>query len=155
MAAYGAYGAGSAPAENLRVKIAEQVTTFNSTLMRLTNDLVARYPQDPQIARAQRRISLAIGGIPLTIMDIVGPYLWKYRAEICNGEEEFFLKNSYDSELSESEDSEKADIAAYIIPKVKDAWKEADPAEKKAYTETVQNLLDAYTEYLVLKIEEN
>ncbi len=151
--AYGAYGAGAAPVESPRAKLTRHVNEFNSTLKRLTVDLVTRYPDDPKIARAQKRINLAIDASPVTIIEIVGPYLWKYRKEICTGQAEFFMTNDYDTELQESEDAEKADIAAYIIPKVKDAWRAAKQPERDAYTETVQDLLDSYMEYVALTME--
>ena len=154
VASVASYGYGAAPPSNPRTALAVQVECFNSILKKLTCDLVVRYPADAKIDRAKKRIMLAIDIDPILILDMVGPYLYKFRDGIYAGDADFFIENDYDAELRESVDADKADITAYIIPKVKTAWGDSGPVDRAAYTETVQALLDAYIEYLSLKLAE-
>jgi len=129
------------------------VEEFNSILKKLTCDLVIRYPNDATIARAKKRIMLAIDIDPVFIITNVGPYLFKYKDEIYAEDSEFFMENDYDADLKASADAESADLSAYIIPKVKMSWRESGPAEQAAYLSIVQNLLDAYLDYLAVTMK--
>lgn len=131
---------------------AEQVESFNGVLKALACDLVVRYPTDPKIDRAKKRIMLAIDTWPVWIIDTIGPILYGYRDAIYAADETFFLQNSFDAEFEGSVDMEKVDYVTYIIPKVKGAWAEANPSDKDAYKEKVLDLLDAYVEYLSHKL---
>lgn len=124
------------------------VEDFNRILKKLACELVTRYPSDATIARAKKRIMLAIDMDPIFIITTVGPYLYKYKEGIYANDGDFFIENDYDVELKESVDAERADLTSYIIPKVKTAWKESDDAGRGVYMETVQTLLDQYLEYL-------
>lgn len=133
-------------------RIVAHVEDFNGILRRLTADLAVRYPADATVDRAKKRIMMAIDVDPVFIIDNVGPYLYQYRNEIYAGDTAFFVTNSYDAELKQSVNAEKADLVSYIIPKVKEAWGVVGPEQQAAYLDTVQTLLDAYVEYLTLKV---
>lgn len=124
------------------------VNEFNGILKSLTTDLVRLYPQDPVIDRAKKRIFMAIDMTPMFVIGEVGPVLYEYRDQIYAKNEEFFMENDYDKEIRASVDAEKRDLSAYIIPKVKEAWRDADSAEKDQYTEIAVDLLDSYMDYL-------
>jgi len=147
--AYAAPATRAAPSANQIVVHAEE---FNGILKRLTCDLAVRFPTDATIARAKKRVLLAIDVEPLAVINTAGPYLYDYREQIYAGDDQFFIENDYDAELKQSVDSEKADLTAYIIPRVKEAWGAAGEAEKASYLDTVQALLDAYVEYLAAKL---
>jgi hypothetical protein len=138
----------------MRAAKVAHIEDFNGVLKKLTCGLVVRFPADPSIARAKKRIMLAIDLDPVFIIEAIGPYLYEYRDQVYAGNDSFFLANDYDAELRDSVDPEKAGLAAHIIPKVKQAWASAPAAEQAVYTETVQTLLDSYVEYLALKLQE-
>lgn len=137
----------AAPPEGTLVEYVEE---FNTILKKMTCELAVRYPGDATISRAKKRILLALDLDPIRIVDTVGPYLYKYRAEVYAGDDAFFMENDYDSELRADAGSEKVDLAAYIIPKVKTAWGESDAAQREGYKQVVQSLLDVYLDYLAL-----
>jgi len=123
---------------------------FNSIIKKLILELSILYPSDTTIRQIKKRIFLIIDIDPIRIIDIVGPYLYKYREKIYAGDSDFFTKNDYDAELNYAEDIEKANIAAYIIQKVKIAWVKSDFDQKESYKNIIQTLLDIYLEYLIL-----
>lgn len=131
--------------------LATYVEEFNRILKKMACELAIRYPSDASIDRAKKRILLAIHADPFSIIGAVGPYLFKYREGIYAGAADFFIENDYDAELKQSVNAEKADLASYIIPKVKTAWTESDADQREAYKATVQGLLDVYLEYLAVK----
>jgi hypothetical protein len=122
------------------------VDVFTGIIRRLVIDLSTRYPNDAVVYRAKRQIVLAISLDPIRIVKTVGHRLYQYRDQIYAGNDEFFV---HDEELERFARS-KTDEAAYIIPKIKEAWGVAGEAEKVAYREIVKDLLDAYVEYQTL-----
>jgi hypothetical protein len=88
---------------------------------------------------------------PLFVIDAVGPYLYSYREQIYNLDENaeaFFLENDFDTELKASVNQEKADMVSYLIPKAKECARTLPPNEKEEYKALVVSLLDDYIEYL-------
>jgi len=143
----GAYaGYVSAPTTDLAALVEE----FNRILKRLTCGLAAKYPADPAIDRARKRMTLATDVSPESIIDAVGPYLYAYRKQVYEG---FSTKNDYIAELQKTVSAEKAGPASDIILKVAEAWGASATPEERAYRELVQSLLDVYLEYLALKVE--
>jgi hypothetical protein len=125
------------------------VEAFVSTLRTLTADLVRRRPEDATIWRANRRILTGISVDPLAVVRAVGPYLFKYREQIYNFDEDveaFFLENDYDDELMAGVERDKVDLAAYIIPVVKQIARDLPREDKQPYVDAVVELLDVYIE---------
>lgn len=134
-------------------KINSHISEFNRILKRLTCKLATYYPSDATIYRVKERILTSMSMMPLSIIDEVGPHLYKYRYEIYAENTNFFIENDYDSELkrnANSNNSEKINLVSYVIPKVKEAWRASDEMERSDYQETVQDLLDIYVNYLIL-----
>lgn len=130
----------------------ESIEVFAATLRTLTNDLVQRRPNDATIWRAHRRITTGISIDPLGVVNTVGPYLYKYRDQIYNFDsnvEEFFMANNFDTELMEGVEQERVDLAAYIIPVVKEIARDLPREEKQPYIDAVVNMLDHYLEIKV------
>jgi hypothetical protein len=126
----------------------DHVERFNHTLKVVTRDLALRFPNDAVIFRAQRRVMTVIGVNPVFVIETAGPYLYKYRAQMYGNDEEFFLDNSYDTELKEDGVQERVDMVSYIIPKAKECARGLAPAEKEEYKQMIISLLDDYIEYI-------
>jgi hypothetical protein len=131
-----------------RQALLAHVESFNHGLKVLTRDLARRHPADATIFRAQKRIMAVIAVSPLFVIDTVGPYLYRYREQIYQGAEAFFIENSFDAELKACIDQEKADMVSYIIPRAKECARALPADEKEQYKELVVALLDDYLEYL-------
>ena len=130
----------------------EYVNGFCHTIKVITTDLMRRFPEDPIVYRAHKRIVTIIGIDPKLVIDICGPYLYQYRDKIYSDDVDesssFFIENEYDREIKESSGGEKLELAKYIIPKMKECALTLPYDEKKQYKEFASNLLDDYIEYL-------
>jgi hypothetical protein len=129
----------------------EFVESFNHNLKVLARDLAKQFPNDAMVFRAQKRAMTVIAVDPLFVIDAVGPYLYSYREQIYNLDENaeaFFLENDFDAELKASVNQEKADMVSYLIPKAKECARALPPNEKEEYKALVVSLLDDYIEYL-------
>ena len=130
----------------------EHIHGFCNTLKIISTDLMRRFPQDPIVYRAHKRIITIIGIDPKLVIDICGPYLYQYRDKIYSDDVDesssFFIENEYDKEIKENTGGEKLELAKYIIPKMKECALTLPYDEKKQYKEFASNLLDDYIEYL-------
>lgn len=127
------------------------VVAFNTTLRKLTNDLVSQFPNDAVVHRIKKRVHLAISEAPVDVIEEVGQVLYGYQEQIYDSNTAFFLDSDYKKDLSESVNQEKMGMAEYILPKVKEAWKKSQSSTKKFYMSSVQSLLDDYVDYLCLR----
>jgi hypothetical protein len=132
------------------------VDAFNHDLRVLVRDLAARHPGDATIYRAQRRVMTVTELDPMFVIRDVGPYLYTYRAQIYAmetdpaGIEAFFMENSFDAELRQSVNQDKADLVRYIIPKAKACAAGLSLDEKGQYRDIVVRLLDNYLDFVAL-----
>jgi hypothetical protein len=128
------------------------VDSFCHTIKIITTDLMRRFPEDPVVYRAHKRIITIIGIDPKAVIDICGPYLYQYRDKIYSEDVDesssFFIENDYDREIKENTGGEKLELAKYIIPKMKECAVSLPYDEKKQYKDFASNLLDDYIEYL-------
>jgi hypothetical protein len=132
---------------------AELVDKFNRSVKTLAIDMVKHFPQDAQVYRIKERITLSSNVTPMFIIETMGPYLLKYREQICRGDHDFFISNSYDADLRDAVDEEKADMVNYLMPKLKDAFVGKSDDEKVSYMEAVQDMLDYYLDLILIRKE--
>ena len=82
----------------------EHIHGFCNTLKIISTDLMRRFPQDPMVYRAHKRIITIIGIDPKLVIDICGPYLYQYRDKIYSDDVDesssFFIENDYDREIT-------------------------------------------------------
>jgi len=126
------------------------IDRFTTGLKLLTRSLTTRCPNDATIWRAEKRIMTGIALDPLFVVNTVGSYLYKYRDEIVNfndDTERFFMQNDFDDELKAGVDSEKVDLTAYIIPRAKEIARDLSAQEKQELIDIVTDLLADYTDY--------
>jgi hypothetical protein len=123
------------------------LAAFNRIVKIFATTLGKQFPQDAFVARAQKRINLAVEADPVYILDNVGAYLVKYNKEIDGGDEKFFLENDYDAELRAGVKEEKVAEVKIIMPKIKDAWKTLDDKTKESYKRHVKEMLGHYLDY--------
>jgi len=139
-----------AVARNALVGHAER---FNHNIKVLVRDLARRFPKDPLIDRAHKRVATAVDLSPLFVIDLVGPYLFSYRSQILGGRPEdvdqFFAENTFDAEIRASVDQDRVDLVTYILPKAKECARGFPAEQKRQYLELVAEMLDDYLEYRV------
>ena len=132
----------------------EYVNSFCQTIKIIATDLTRRFPNDPMVYRAHKRIITIIGLDPKMVIDVCGPYLYEYRDKIyaddVDESSSFFVENDYDREIKNSSGGEKLELAQYIIPKMKECALTLPLDEKQQYKDLSVNLLDDYIEYIAL-----
>lgn len=138
------------------MEITLAVEEFSQHLKTVTRKLAQQYPNDATIYRADKRIMSAIATLPVTVVDMVGPQLYKYRNEIYAVHDDaskahIFLDNDFGEDLAACKDGEKVDLALYIIPKLKEHARSLPAEAQKEYMATVVQMLDAYVDYLYHK----
>ena len=130
----------------------EYVNNFCQTVKIISTDLMKRFPNDPIVHRAHKRIITIISIDPKLVIDMCGPYLYQYRDKIYSEDVDesssFFIENDYDKEIKENSGGEKLELAKYIIPKMKECALSLPLEEKKQYKDFVSSLLDDYIEYI-------
>lgn len=90
------------------------------------------------------------------ILKYVGVYIWKYKEDIKNTNEEFFLNNNFqddiDAHYNNSKDSKfsKAEVN-HIFSILKTMYPKLNDGEKKTIWTHVGNLLKCYAEYTLCK----
>lgn len=131
--------------------LTDYVESFTRRIKRLILLMHEKMPNDPLVRRIKERVLLAIDLFPVGVVNETGYWLFEYREKIYAGETKFFLDSDYDREICESVDIEKANLAAGIIPKIKEQARTLDADGRRHYLGEVQALLDDYLEYLALK----
>ena len=130
----------------------EHIHNFCHTIKVITTDLMKRFPNDPIVYRAHKRIITIIQIDPKLVIDMCGPYLYQYRDKIYSDDVDesssFFIENEYDKEIKEASGGEKLELATYIIPKMKECAVSLPLEEKAQYKDFATSLLDDYIEYL-------
>lgn len=133
----------------------KHIESFNRNLKLLVVNLVNMYPTDSKIRNAKNKIFLAINFSPVQVVEKTGRNLFKYKDHIYDlndGSEEFFMENSFEEDvvISSEGDSEKTELAEYIIPKLKECAKSMKDEDKQKYKKIVVEMLDDYIEFMTL-----
>ena len=130
----------------------EHINNFCHTIKVISTDLMRRFPNDPMVYRAHKRIITIINIDPKLVIDVCGPYIYEYRDQIYADDisetTTFFVENDYDREIKENTGGEKLELAKYIIPKMKECALSLPPDEMQQYKDLSTNLLDDYVEYI-------
>ena len=125
----------------------DYLESFLRSIKQLTVALSRMSPDDATIWRVKERVISACDLFPVTVLQDVGAYLYKFRKQIYDNDEKFFIDRAYDDELSKSEDSTKAESLKYLIPKIKEMWLKMNKIDRKELMSQVAKLLDDYLEY--------
>jgi len=127
---------------------------FNRNIKQIARDLAKHFPNDAVVARLLKRINLASMFDETALITMIGPNLYKQRDRIYSDDpasEEFALSYAFDAEIGEV-DAEDGETARHLVPLVQGHLRSVSAAEKKAYKEATQKLLDDYVEYLALSL---
>jgi hypothetical protein len=132
--------------------LAQCTVRFNSVLKQIANNLTVYFPKDDIVIRAKKRVRLAIDQFPVWVIKEVGSHMYKYRKQILAKDMNFFIKNNYDEEMEENvrNNPETAGYSAYLMPRVKDAWKASKESERADYYTKILKMLKGYIDFMTL-----
>lgn len=126
----------------------EAVDSFNKKVKLLATDLKTSFPANVDVALAHKRITLAVSEFPYYAISAVGAYLYTYREQIGGGDEEFFLKKTFEKELNEGVDPQKIDMVKTLMPLLKQKFVSLGKTDREKYMKTVNEMLDYYLVFM-------
>ena len=89
---------------------------------------------------------------PNGIVEVAGPYIWKYREQIKNKDANFFLHNTFENDIINSQggvaEITPIDDITVILNKCKLTWHTFQKIEQDTIMKHVQNLLRSYATYV-------
>lgn len=122
----------------------DYIRTFNKHVISLIDFLAKKSPRDKDIAdRLKQRLTLARRISEDAIIREAGDYLYKYRKEILNRDEQFFVTKDI---LSENGVSDQ--FAIEIFGKIKNIYAISNVADKDYAYEIILQMLICYMEFL-------
>lgn len=134
--------------------LASHAENFNRNIKLIARDLAKHFPNDAVVARLLKRINLASMLDGTALIMAIGPNLYKHRDRIYSNDpatEDFALSYAFDAEIGDA-GAEAAETARHLVPLVQGHLRAVSAAEKKAYRETSQKLLDDYVEFLAISL---
>jgi hypothetical protein len=140
--------------KDLRASMDSACKLYNNNLNQLTNVASHKNPDDESIAKI-REILRAILAADETIVIIQsGTYIWKYREQIANKEESFFLAQDFKDDIAiakkqtyNNKDFSDNEIAT-VMNSIKKMYTTMSAAEKEVVWRHVMELLKSYAQYL-------
>lgn len=126
---------------------------FNEKIHQVASIVEAGSRGDPVVTQNLRRVRLLLGELPYAALDIAGPYLLKYAAEInllaeaTPEGDAWFLDKDFKEDLAASKDPDRQRDTAELIPRLRRFAQETPFAERGPIREVVVDLLDIYVDY--------
>ena len=96
----------------------ECVNIFNTKLREFISDLISVYPLDEDLKKFKTSIHVLLLISDNKIMKLYNDYVYtKYKTQIFNKDEEFFMKHDYKDEVNNTEES--YEFTEKLIDKIK------------------------------------
>jgi hypothetical protein len=140
--------------DNLLRSRDDAVKKFNLGMGKIIQAVKEKQKNNTDIIAIQDMFSVARKEAPEMIVQMAGPYLWKYREPIMQGDSGFFLDNDFEQDIIEAQN--KKDIAeisefentALLMQCAKRTWHMFLPMEKENVIKLTKGLLSDYVKYL-------
>lgn len=108
----------------------ECVNIFNTKLREFISDLISVYPLDEDLKKFKTSIHVLLLISDNKIMKLYNDYVYtKYKTQIFNKDEEFFMKHDYKDEVNNTEES--YEFTEKLIDKIKSYWSTMSKDNKK------------------------
>lgn len=104
------------------------LSAFNQQLSNLCNNLCEMYPSDPDIQLSKNSISFLKSTNPRKLQVIFNTYIYRYKNQIMNKDENFLLNNNF---LNNDIEEEQIDYAEKIMNNLKKYWNNMDDKSKE------------------------
>ena len=117
---------------------ANLLTVFNDHFAEFVSDIQSVFPDDPDILTAKNSLLAIRKANPKLLVKIWIKYVYSpYKAQIDNGDINFFLTKDYSSDLTRSDNSEKIMEA---IDRLRNPIKNMNPENQAKTMKYIQNL---------------
>lgn len=130
------------------------VSNFVLNMSKIIQAVKEKQKQNFDIIKIQDLFSVARRETPEMIVQMAGPYIWKYREQISAGNANFFLDNNFEEDIMEANGKKEiAEISefentALLMQCAKRTWHMFIPAEKENIVKLTKSLLLEYIRYI-------
>lgn len=141
--------------KDLRASMDSACKLYNSNLNQLTAIACHKNPDDDNVAKIREGLRAVLVADETMVIIQSGTYVWKYREQIANKDESFFLVNTFADDIAnlkqtasgKVKDFADGEIAA-VMDSIKGTYKTMKAPEKETIWRHVMELLRAYAQYL-------
>jgi hypothetical protein len=140
--------------KELRTSMDSACKLYNSNLNHLTSIASHKNPDDESIAKIREILRAVLAADETLVIIQSGTYIWKYREQIANKEESFFLAQDFKedidtvkSQISKSRDFSDNEIST-VMNSIKKTYTTMSAPEKEVVWRHVMELLKSYAQYL-------
>lgn len=140
--------------ESLLATRDKAVSNFANNMSKIIQAVKEKQKQNIDIIKIQDMFSVARRETPEMIVQMAGPYIWKYREQISTGNVDFFLANNFEEDIIEANGKKEiAEISefentALLMQCAKRTWHMFIPAEKQNIIKLIKSLLQEYAKYI-------
>ena len=128
---------------------------YNSNINQLTAIACHKNPDNDDIAKIRDALRAVLVADETIVIIQSGTYVWKYREQIANKDETFFLKSTFDADIAsvkqnpslKNKDFSDAEITT-IMNSIKATYSTMSNPEKEIIWRHVMELLRSYAQYL-------
>jgi len=130
------------------------VSEFAANLNVIITSIHQKNKRDDDMQAIKDKIDVVRKENPVGLIEMAGPYLWKYKEKIGSENVSFFLNNSFEEDIEKArEESQLAEITEYeeipaLLNKVKRTWHSFTPPEQQIIVKRIKALLANYAKYL-------
>jgi hypothetical protein len=128
---------------------------YNSNINQLTAIACHKNPDDDNIAKIRDALRAVLVADETMVIIQSGTYIWKYREEIANKDETFFLANKFEDDIANVKQNQAIkeknfsdDEIAAVMNSIKSTYTTMKAPEKETIWRHVMELLRSYAQYL-------
>jgi hypothetical protein len=123
------------------------LSAFNDHFTDFVNDIISVFPNDPDLLAAKNAFTLIRKVNPKMVIQIWDKYVvGKYKAQIEDGNIDFFITKNYNEDLSNTENSDKIMSA---INRLRNPVKMMSVENQKKTMKYIQNLTNLSSMYMI------
>ncbi len=140
--------------KDLRASMDSACKLYNSNLNQLTSVASHKNPDDDSIAKIREVLRAILAADETLVIIQSGTYIWKYREQIANKDEGFFLASDFKDDIAAakqqvSNDKDFSDNQiATVMNSIKKTYNTMKPAEKEVVWRHIMEMLRSYAQYL-------
>jgi hypothetical protein len=123
-----------------------KASEFNRTIMAICLAVSKKMPNDMDIKSSINKIKIAKDADKEILIKECGPYLFKYKDKIKEGDCMFILKGNFD----ESSQVESNELARDLFGKLTNCFNTMNTGEIAFIADKIRDLLKLYLEYLLI-----
>ncbi len=138
--------------EMIRKNIMNASQNYNKCIADLLNCVKIKSKNDDEMVALCEKFAVVKSVDGDIITQASGPYIWKYRKEIRDKDEQFFIKNNFTAEVEQVKTQKKDDIGGMDIYKIikmcKQLWASMSVYEKEICWNHLQGCVRNYASYI-------